>query len=77
MSAFTDGLDVVLGEAYPSRGVEPVLAVRSMSGASWPAVLFAHGSTSGVPREELHPKGIHTDSPFEQIYLTINVRIHK
>lgn len=45
MSAFTDGLDVVVGEAYPSRGVEQALAVRTRSGASWPLVLFAHGAT--------------------------------
>jgi glycosyltransferase involved in cell wall biosynthesis len=44
MSAFTDGLDVVLGEAYPSHGVELAMAARSASGASWPIVLFAHGA---------------------------------
>jgi glycosyltransferase involved in cell wall biosynthesis len=44
MSAFTDGLDVVMGEAYPAHSVELALAVRSVSGASWPMVLFAHGA---------------------------------
>jgi hypothetical protein len=44
MSAFADGLDVVMGEAYPSHGVELALAVRPVPGASWPLVLFVHGA---------------------------------
>jgi glycosyltransferase involved in cell wall biosynthesis len=44
MSAFLAGLDLVMGEAYPSHGVELALAVRSTTGASFPVVLFAHGA---------------------------------
>jgi glycosyltransferase involved in cell wall biosynthesis len=44
MAAFTEGVDVVMGEAYPSKGVELAMAVRSTTGASWPIVLFAHGA---------------------------------